>query len=116
MIIKLKDLTLDCYLGVYDFEHKAKRPIVINIEIDYSDESSCRSDNLSDTLDYDIIIKQIKDLIADKRFDLIEKLAFDILQVVFNTDEKIIKAVVTVDKPKIIEEIKSTSVTLTRKR
>lgn len=116
MIIKFKDLELDCFLGVYDYEQEKKRPIIINIVIDFLDESSCKTDELSDTLDYDLIIKRVKYLVADKRFKLIEKLAFDILQIVFNADDRISQVEVTVDKSKIIPEIKSTSVTLTKKR
>ena len=79
MIIKIKNLEIDCNIGIYQWEKTFNRRLIINVEIHTLNEKSCVSDDIKDTLDYDIIYKNIKQIIATKKYELIESLAHDIL-------------------------------------
>ncbi len=114
VIIKIKNLEIECNIGVYDWEKTFNRKLIINIEIETLNEKSCLSDDLKDTLDYDIIYKNIKQIIATKKYNLIECLAKDILDMICSQDF-ISFARVEIDKVKIYENIYSCAVILEKK-
>ena len=114
MIIKIKNLEIDCNIGIYDWEKTFNRKLIINVEIHTLNEKSCVSDDIKDTLDYDIIYKNIKQIIATKKYNLIECLAKDILEMICSQD-LISFARVEIDKTKIYEDIYSCAVILEKK-
>lgn len=114
MIIKIKNLEIDCNIGIYDWEKTFNRKLIINIEMQTSNQDSCLSDNIKDTLDYEIIYKNIKQIIAKKRYNLIECLAHDILEMICS-QSSISYARVEIDKIKIFEDVYSCSVVLEKK-
>jgi dihydroneopterin aldolase len=77
-------------------------------------EKSCVSDDVKDTLDYQIIYDNIKKIIATKKYELIESLAHDILEMICSQD-LISFARVEIDKIKIFEDVYSCAVVVERK-
>ena len=75
MIIKIKNLRLKTILGIYEWEENVDREIIINAKIHTNFDRALISDEISDALDYDDIVTKIKNLIANKRFKLVEKMA-----------------------------------------
>lgn len=111
MIIKIKNLKLQTILGVYEWEKTIDRDIIINAEITSDNLSSLRSDNIEDTIDYDILISKIKNLIENKRFKLIEAMAQGLIDVIME-DKRISKCKLEIDKVGVVEGVDSFSVTL----
>jgi len=114
MIIKIKNLEVNCNIGIYDWEKTFDRKLIINVEMHSLNEKSCRSDDIKDTLDYDIIYKNIKQIIATKKYELIESLAHDILEMICLQD-MISFARVEIDKIKIFEDVYSCAVIVEKK-
>ena len=115
MIIKIKNLKLETILGIYDWEQVTPRPIIINATIFTSNDKARFSDKIEDTIDYDIIVKQIKSYVASKNFQLIEKMAQDLLDIIMK-DDRVTKCELEVDKVGVIEDVESLSITLTEER
>lgn len=115
MIIRIKNFRLNAILGIYDWEQNFDRQVIINAEIHTSHDQSRYSNSINDTIDYDNIIKQIKDLLASKKFQLIEKMAQEILDLIMK-DVRIEKCTIEVDKVKVIDEVDSFSIILTQER
>ncbi len=115
MIIKIKNLRLKTILGIYDYEQKINRDIIINAEIHTKNEKSRFSNSINDTIDYDIIIKHIKTLVSSKNFGLIENLANEILEIIMK-DDRICKCILEVDKLNVVESVDSFSITLKAKQ
>ena len=111
MIIKIKNLKLQTILGVYEWEKTIDRDIIINAEITTDNLSSLRSDNIEDTIDYDILISKIRNLIKDNRFKLIEAMAQGLVDVIME-DKRIFKCKLEIDKVGVVEGVDSFSVTL----
>ncbi|MDX2083240.1 MAG: dihydroneopterin aldolase [Rickettsiales bacterium] len=111
MIIKIKNLTVNTIIGIYDWEKKVDRKIVINVELTTNFTKSTQSDDISDAIDYDEIIKKIKDLVANNRFQLIEKMAQSMMNVILS-DQRINKCKLEIDKVGVVEALDSFSVTL----
>ena len=114
MIIKIKNLEVDCNIGVYDWEKNFNRKLLINVEMHSLNEKSCISDEVKDTLDYEIIYENIKKIIAQKRYNLIESLAHDILEMICR-QSLISFARVEIDKIKIFEDVYSCAVIVEKK-
>jgi dihydroneopterin aldolase len=114
MIIKIKNLEIECNIGVYEWEKTFNRKLIINIEMQTLNEKSCLSDDVKDTIDYSIIYKNIKEIIAKKRYNLIECLAQDILEMICSQD-LVSFARVEIDKIKTFEDVYSCAVVLEKK-
>lgn len=115
MIIRIKDLKLRTIIGCNDWEREKKQNIIINIVIETIDAAAVRSDDLKDSVDYREITKRIIEAVEKTQFQLLERLAGFILDIVMK-DGRIKGATVEVDKPHALRFSESVSVELTAKR
>ena len=76
--IILKDIKLECNLGVTQEEKQDTQPISIDLEISVDISKASQTDNIEDTINYSEIQKQIKQVVENNEFNLIEKLANDV--------------------------------------
>ena len=115
MKIKIKDFKLKTNLGIYDWEKNFEREIIINLEIEIKDSQALQSDKIEDTVDYELIYNQIKQLISSKKFNLIERMAQEIVNLIM-LDSRINKCKIEIDMMNIFEEVRSCAVSLESKR
>ncbi len=115
MILRIENLRLRTIVGIYDWEKENKQDLVINVELEFDGSKAARSDNIDDSVNYKTINKQIIGHIENGNFDLIEKIAGDILDIIFKND-KVEKATVKVDKPGALRFTDSVSVQLCREK
>ncbi len=113
MLIKIKNLRLKTILGVYDWEEKINREIIINVKIETDNLKSLQSDNIHDTVDYDALVTKIKNLISQKRFKLVEKMAQEVMDKIME-DKRIKKCKLEIDKVAPVDSLESFSVTIER--
>ena len=115
MLIKIKNLKIKTILGIHNWEKTIDRQIIINAEIETDFEKSLKSDNISDTIDYDFLTDKIKKLIAEKKFKLVEKMAAELMNIIME-DKRIKKCKLEIDKVGAVENVESFSVTIEQKR
>ena len=115
MKIKIKDFKLQTNIGIYDWEKTHPRDIIINLEIKIDDLKSTTSDQIQDTIDYELIYNQIKKIVANNKFNLIEKLAQEIINTIM-VDKRICQVKIEIDKLNIFNEVRSCAVCLESKR
>jgi len=113
--IRINDLLLRCIIGINEWERTQKQDVLINITL-YADLSRpCKTDNLKDSVDYKEIKKEIIAMVENSSFNLIERLAGEILEICLA--HAAIKAVqVRVDKPGALRFAKSVGVEIFRTR
>ncbi|OFW80437.1 MAG: dihydroneopterin aldolase [Alphaproteobacteria bacterium RIFCSPLOWO2_01_FULL_40_26] len=111
MLIKIKNLKLKTIIGVHEWEEKIDREIIINAEIETDKTDAINSDRLSDTIDYDVIITDIKNLVENNRFNLIEKLAGEIMKKIMK-NRNIKRCRLEVDKVGVVDCVESFSITI----
>ena len=111
MLIKIKNLKLKTILGVHAWEENINREIIINAEVETNNLSSLSSDDIKDTIDYDILSLKIKNLISSKRFKLVEKMAAEIMREI-RKETRISRCKLEIDKVGVIAVLDSFSVTL----
>jgi dihydroneopterin aldolase len=98
--------------GVLDFERRDGQTFVIDLELGLDTREAARSDDLSDTVDYGMLVTQVKQAVESDPVDLIEKLAQRIAEVCL-ADERVLWTEVTVHKPEAPIEATFSDVTLT---
>jgi 7,8-dihydroneopterin aldolase/epimerase/oxygenase len=113
--IEIKDLSINAFIGVYDFEKGHTQKLLISLTLFLDLSIPATSDMLSDTLDYDNIVTLIKNEAKRTHIELIETLALNLLKKLFQTIS-CNKIKLTVNKPQAIPDAISTSVTLIRKK
>ena len=72
-----------CCIGIYDHERAAPQRVLIDAELLLSPVSEPMSDDIDDSLNYDVIRETIVKIVASRHFDLQETLArelFDALR------------------------------------
>ena len=72
-----------CCIGIYDHERAAPQRVVIEAELLLSPVSEPMSDDVDDSLNYDVVRETIVKIVASRHFDLQETLArelFDALR------------------------------------
>ena len=111
MILRIENIRLRTIVGIYEWEKKSKQDVIINVELEFDGASAIKSDNIKDSVNYKTINKQIITLVENTNFDLIEKIAGDVLDIVMK-DTKVQKATVKVDKPGALRFTDSVSVEL----
>ena len=79
----LEGLECMCSIGIYDHERAAPQRVLIDAELLLSPVSEPMSDDVDDSLNYDVIRETIVKIVASRHFDLQETLArelFDALR------------------------------------
>lgn len=111
MIIKIKNLKLHTIIGVFEWEKTVDRQIIINAEITTNHTKALVSDDISDAIDYDLIIVKIKTIVANNKFELVEKLAQTVMDAILQ-DTRITKCKIEIDKVGVVENVDSFSITI----
>ncbi len=93
MILRIENIKLRTIVGIYEWEKKSKQDVIINVELEFDGAAAIKSDNIKDSVNYKTINKQIITLVENTNFDLIEKIAGDVLEIVMK-DTKVQKATV----------------------
>ncbi|SNR62888.1 dihydroneopterin aldolase [Methylobacillus rhizosphaerae] len=114
-IIFLSEVKVQTHLGVPDWERLTAQTIVLDIEIAMPDSGSCQTDDITDTIDYGVVVARIRETLAERSFKLVEALAEHICQLIlqeFNSPWVKIK----VAKPGILPGLKALGVVIERGR
>jgi len=111
--IYIRDLALQCIIGIFPEERTNKQDVIINITLDCDLHTAGESDALSDTVDYKTIKLNILAFVEKSSFQLIESLAEGISQICL-ADPRVQNTTVTIDKPGALRFCKSVAVEITR--
>ncbi|UDQ99208.1 dihydroneopterin aldolase [Lentisphaerota bacterium WC36G] len=111
--IFIRDLRLKTIIGTFPHERKAKQEVLINITLECNLQNAMQSDELSDTVNYKQIKLDIKEIVENSQFFLIERLAGAIVDKVLLT-KGVLRCTVTVDKPNALRFSRSVAVEITR--
>lgn len=97
--IVLKNLSFYGYHGVLIEEKKLGQKFYIDLEI-YTDlRDACSSDDVNDTINYKLVYDIVKNIVENKKFNLLEKLADEIIYEIFKRFCSIDEIIVRIRKP-----------------
>lgn len=113
--IRIKDLLLRTEVGFNPHELGKKQDLVLNISIDYLMEGEEFSDEPEEALNYREVCKRVIVLVENNRYNLIEKVANDVADLILNIP-RVQKLTVEVDKPHALRFSRSVSFALTKSK
>ena len=111
----IKDLLLNIMIGYYNFEKVEKQKVQFNIDLNYINQKVHNDKNIKSIVDYEKIIKIIKNLTKNKHYNFLESLAEDVFDALFK-DERIHKIRLKIEKLDAISETESVGIEITKKR
>ena len=74
-IIFLSEVSVETHLGVPEWERMTAQTVVLDIEFAMPGSRSCETDDIADTIDYGLVVKRIRQTLAERSFKLVEALA-----------------------------------------
>ena len=107
--ICIKNLRLRTFIGFNQEEKTKKQDVIVNIQLRYNASAAIKSDSVEDACNYKILTKKIILLVEEQPFDLLEKMAGDIISLIAPF-EKVLWASVEIDKPHALRFADSVSV------
>ena len=113
MILRIENLRLRTVVGIYEWEKKIKQDIIINVEIEFDGEMAMETDDISHSVDYKELNKEIISTVENNRYNLIERICGDVSEIIMRND-KVSRTTVRIDKPGALRFTDSVSVEMTR--
>jgi dihydroneopterin aldolase len=111
--IYIRDLALDCIVGVYPHERLSKQRVVFNLTLSVSLEAASQSDAIADTVNYKELKDRIIEELSDSSYELIESLARRVCEMALAC-AGVTRVTVSVDKPGALTGARSVAVEITR--
>ena len=109
------DLMLLIFIGIHNFEKIKKQKVKFNLNIDINPFLFPSENKMDSIVNYETIIKIITKLTKNKHYELLESLAEDIFNELFeNINIKKIK--IKIEKTQIIKNTSSVGIEIIKKR
>lgn len=82
--IIIENLRIPASIGIYPYEKIQKQTIALDIEMGLATQACFRSDRVEDTIDYAAVADALRELTVSRHFNLIEYLAEQISNLIFD--------------------------------
>ena len=111
----IRDLEVECIAGIRKRERTERQKVYVTAEIYTGTKKAAKSSNIKDTINYSSLIRNIKKLLINKKYLLLETMAEDIAKLILK-DKKANKAKVLVKKPKAVAKGKYAAIEIKREQ
>ena len=111
----IKNLVLNIFIGIHNFEKKKKQKVRFNIEVITNPFVKPNNKDLTTILNYEEIINKIKILVKKEHHELLEDLAENIFTIIFQNN-LLQKAKIKIEKLEIIKNSESVGVEFSKSR
>lgn len=98
-IIKIKGLKLFAYHGVNPEEKEDGQNFVFDIDLYVNINKACASDDVNDTVSYAKVIKTVRRVFTEAKYDLLEKCTQVVSDAIFDEYPDVQKLEITLKKP-----------------
>ena len=113
--IIIKNLVLNIFIGIHNFEKKKKQKVRFNIEVITNPFVKPNNKDLKTILNYEEIINKIKILVKKEHHELLEDLAENIFTIIFQ-NRLAQKVKIKIEKLEIIKNSESVGVEFSKSR
>ena len=111
----IKNLILNIFIGIHNFEKNKKQRVRFNIEVVTNPNIIPNNKDLSTILNYEDIINKIKILVKKQHHELIEDLAENIFKMIFKN--RLAKKInIKIEKLDIVKNSESVGIEFSKKR
>ena len=113
--VLIKDLILKMLVGIHSFEKKKKQRVKFNLVINIDHNLVPNDKDLKSIVNYELVIKVIKKIVARKHYPLLETLAEKIFEKLFE-NIRIKKILLRIEKLDVIKNTSSVGIELEKTR
>ena len=111
----IKNLILNIFIGIHNFEKKKKQRVRFNIEVITNPYIKPNNKDLSTILNYEDLINKIKLLVKKQHHELIEDLAENMFEIIFQN--KLVKKIsIKIEKLDIIKNSESVGIEFSKSK
>jgi|TARA_B100001063_G_C16371714_1_gene361091 dihydroneopterin aldolase len=111
----IKNLILNIFVGIHNFEKKKKQRVRFNIEISTDPNLKPNNKDFSTILNYEEVINKIKTLVKKQHYELLEDLAENIFKIIFQ--KRIVKKIdLKIEKLDIIKYSESVGIEFSKRK
>ena len=111
----IKNLILNIFIGIHNFEKEKKQRVRFNIEVITNPNIKPNNKDLSTILNYEDLINQIKLLVKKQHHELIEDLAENIFEIIFQ-NRLVKKTSIKIEKLDIIKKSESVGIEFSKSK
>ncbi len=108
-------LELMASVGIFEIERRYEQRIHVSVDLDVADDYDGVSDRLQDVLDYGSIIDAVREIVAERHFNLIETLAERVAEACL-ADKRVAVARVAIAKPDIVPDCAEVGIEIERRQ
>jgi len=112
--IHLEHLHIPCIIGIHPHERNQVQDLYCDLDLEYDFSSAALSDQVRDTLDYTEIAQTLSEFIIHRKFQLLETLVEESLNLIFAKWPAIQAGTIRVKKPAAVPAAKWAMVSLSR--
>ena len=113
--VLIKDLVLNMFVGIHNFEKKKKQRVKFNLVINIDQNLVPNNKDLKSIVNYEQVIKVINKIIARKHYPLLETLAEKIFDKLFE-NMRIKKILLRIEKLDVIKNTTSVGIEIEKTR
>ena len=111
----IKNLVLSIFIGIHNFEKKKKQRVRFNIEVVTNPNIKPNNNDLTTILNYEDLINKIKLLVKKQHHELIEDLAENIFEIIFQ-NRLVKKTNIKIEKLDIIKNSESVGIEFSKSK
>ena len=113
--IIIKNLILNIFIGIHNFEKKKKQRVRFNIEVVTNPNIKPNNKDLTTILNYEDLINKIKLLVKKQHHKLIEDLAENIFKIIFQ-NRLVKKTNIKIEKLDIVKNSESVGIEFSKSK
>lgn len=113
--VQVEGLEVPTLVGVFDWEHEKPQPLIIDLEMTWSNAAAAASENLADALDYAAVSERVTTLIQARSWQLIETVAEQVAKLVLD-EFGVAQVRVKVGKPQAVPQARTVAVEIIRSK
>jgi dihydroneopterin aldolase len=80
--IFLSQLSIECIVGIWEWERRVKQTVVIDVEMAADIRQAAATDSIEDTIDYKRVAKRLIAFVGESQYQLVETLTEQIARVI----------------------------------
>ncbi|MDC0524605.1 dihydroneopterin aldolase [Pelagibacteraceae bacterium] len=111
----IKNLILNIFIGIHNFEKKKKQRVRFNIEVTTNPNIKPNNKDLSTILNYEDLVNKINLLVKKQHHELIEDLAENIFEIIFQ-NKLVKKTKIKIEKLDIMKNSESVGVEFSKQK
>jgi dihydroneopterin aldolase len=111
----IKNLILNIFIGIHNFEKKKKQRVRFNIEVITNPNVRPDNKDLLTILNYEDLVNKIKLLVKKQHHELIEDLAENIFEIIFQ-NSLVKKTIIKIEKLDIMKNSESVGIEFSKSR